>query len=417
MITIAHFTDQHWWEKNRWQETLKIADWTLADLRQRKPDVITMGGDIFEKAPTLAEQNAAGEWLDAARRIAPVLGVCGNHEPPASLFLYNLIPDVHFAIEPETVFVPTAGVTLALLPWPRKANLLASVKNPLAPEDADALAVEHLRNILRGMGTVPATVWGGGPAPRVMVAHAMVDGSRTSVGQPVRGAELTVGLGDLALAKCCAYLLGHIHCPQDWTVQVDDRIAPVVMGGSWRRTTYGETEEKGYVLLNLEHAPTPPGSADDGWRVDWKRIPTPCAAMHLFEARWDGAGFVDVVVDSGATGATEPCIPTETAAGWDGAEIRFRYTVDADQRPAAKAAADRAKKLWAEGGAADVQLDPQTNPQSRARMPEIATEQTTAGKMRALWRLRAEAPDPERQTRLLEKLRSIEGGTDAGGNE
>ena len=408
MITIASIGDMHWWKKNRWQETLRIASWTIGDLTARKPDVITVAGDIFETAAALEERNAFGEWLDAARAVAPVYGIYGNHDRDLEMELYNLIPGVHFSRSPEGFDVPGLALRLEMLPWPRKANLLASVEHALAPEDTDALAVEHLRNVLTSMSRTHTFI--GRVCAKVMVAHAMVRDSRTSVGQPVRGAELTIGLEDLALARCHAYLLGHIHMPQEWVVRSDDLEAPVIYTGSWRRTTYGETEDKGYVLMRLVHRGEHATPAK-AWNVEWERITTPCAAMHLFEARWDGARFVDVVVDSGATHATEPCIPTENAAGWEGAEIRFRYTVDADQRPAAKAAADRAKKLWLESGAADVQFDPQTNPQSRARMPEIATEQTTAGKMRALWRLRAEAPDPERQARLLEKLSSLEGGT------
>jgi exonuclease SbcD len=102
-----------------------------------------------------------------------------------------------------------------------------------------------------------------------------VRGSVTSTGQPLVGCDLEVGLEDLALVQADAYLLGHIHKGQAWEIAG----APCVYPGSPRRTSFGESEAKGYTIVTVEgHAAT----------TEFVELPT--TPMLHFSGLWrDGA--------------------------------------------------------------------------------------------------------------------------------
>src|SRR3972149_2271674 len=65
-----------------------------------------------------------------------------------------------------------------------------ALARPAGGEETGAIASELLRDVLRGLGERLAAHDG----PRVLLAHAMVDGSRTSAGQPLVGLELSISL-------------------------------------------------------------------------------------------------------------------------------------------------------------------------------------------------------------------------------
>jgi hypothetical protein len=173
--------------------------------------------------------------------------------------------------------------------------------------------------------------------------------------------------------------MSHIHAPQEWIWNG----CPIAYLGSPYRTSYGETEQKSVMLatidrvLGREHA-----------RLDFQRVPTPCAGMVLIQDEWDPSEPGGWAVGDG--------VPAECV----GAEVRFRYAVDADQRSAARAAAEQLASGLLAAGALAVKLDERVRPTTRARAPEIAQATTLADKMAALWNARGTTPEPERAARL-----------------
>lgn len=366
MTRVAIIADSHFDSSSRFDECQRIHHWIADDLEERGVDLILHSGDVFERKSNPEERSAVADWLRRAASIAPVVIVRGNHDALGDLALFAKLRTRHpVQVAEYPVVLLAAGVAVACLPWPRKAELLARAPE-LDPGDA-------LRGVLRGLGQQLASHDG----PRVLLAHAMVSGSRTSTGQPLVGCDFEIGVDDLALAGADLVALGHVHMPQDWPLED----APVIYPGSPRRTAFGEVESKGYALAELE-----------GQRTrTWRRIETPCAPMHLVEARWEGGCFLTRAVIDPAH-----------------AEVRFRYTVAADERDAARAAAELSRDLWLANGAVNVKLEEVVIATSSARAPEVALARTVDEKLRALWKARGEEPEAARAERLLSHVHDLE---------
>jgi exonuclease SbcD len=261
--------------------------------------------------------------------------------------------------------------------WPRKANV----------EAAGVDAREAMRATLRGIGDMLEQHDG----PRVLLAHAMVRGSRTSTGQEMLGCELELGLEDLALARADLYALGHIHAHQSWNVAG----APAIYPGSPRRANFGELEPKGYVVAEF----------DGRQLVGWEFVETPAVRMVHLEAEWfdDHTGLPgDVIVPAGLS---RDWSPEEVV----GAEVRLRYRVDADHRDAARRAAQVEADALRAAGAVSVKVEECVEATNRSRTPEVARAVTLVDKLERLWEARKDVPDQVRREALVAKLATLEG--------
>jgi len=377
-MRLALISDQHFDASSRWEEMLRIAGWIAGDIAQREVDLVVLGGDLFERRPVPLETKAAAQWLISLAETSPVVGVYGNHDVPESLAVMNRLEARHpITIYDRPAVHYAAGAAIACLPWPRKAHLLAAVG---ANADADAVAHGALQTVLLGLGDELERFEG----PRLFVGHVMMRGSKVSTGQPLApGADFEIGLEDLALARAYFYGLGHIHMGPGNEWKVGD--APAVFPGSPRRTSYGETEPKGYVIAEVdEHGP-----------IGWERIETPCTPMCLLEYHWDGEGF---------WGSDVPAALVEP-----GAEVRYRYSVASEHRESAKAAALQLRDdLIRDCGVASVKIEERVTATKRARAPELAQAATLPDKLQALWRSRNDVPDDERAARLIGKVHTLE---------
>jgi exonuclease SbcD len=279
--------------------------------------------------------------------------------------------------EAADVYV-VAGVAVACLAWPRKAELLARLGDA-GREAGELAAAEALRSVLLGFRQQLEQHDG----PRILLTHAMVRGSRTTAGQPLVGCDLELGVDDLALAGADLVALGHIHAHQSWDEE------GIVYPGSPRRTEFGDTDAKGYMVVEF--------SDGDPFRdYDWHFIETPATPMLLLQASWD--------TESGAL------IGTHRLTDLAGAEIRFRYTVPAEHRDAARARAEEYRATALARGAIVVKLEEQVSTSLRARAPEVAEAKTLTQKLRAYWAAKGDDLG-EREPVLLAKAGVLEVGT------
>jgi exonuclease SbcD len=378
MKRIAIIADSHFSEASRFAECIRIHDWIADELEREGCDMVLLSGDIYDRASSPIERQAVAAWLTRIAEVAPVVGVRGNHDALHDIALLGRLR-THYPITIEEacgVHV-VAGVAVACLAWPRKGELLAH-----APGVSGS---EALRAVLNGLGRELAEHIG----PKVLLAHAMVRGSVTSSGQPLVGCDLELGLEDLGLASADLVALGHIHVHQHW----EWNGAPVIYPGSPRRTAFGESEAKGYVVAHLE----------SGRPAEWLFRETPATPMVDAEVTWHGPGSYDVAPSGGC----------EDLGDWglyQKAEVRVRYEVPSDQRDAARADMEKlAAELRETWGAAHVQVEEQVRATVTARAPEVAAAKTTADKVQALWKVRGFDPG-DRRERLLGKLTEIEGG-------
>jgi DNA repair protein SbcD/Mre11 len=382
MKRIAEIADSHFCEESRFDECVRLHDWIANDIRRRGADLILHGGDVFERKSNPRERLAVAKLLTDLAEIAAVVIVRGNHDAVGDLKLFEQLETKHPVVVVETAgVVYAADCAVACLGWPRRAELMARCNDVLDSEGGNQLAAEALRNVLRGMGDQIASHYG----PRILLAHAMVRGSVTSTGQPLVGCDMEIGLDDLALAGADFVALGHIHKGQDWAWGK----TPIVYPGSPRRTAFGEVEEKGYVIVEVE---SHPHNADA--KVRWERVVAPATRMLLAEDEY-APGRSWAFNGLGGDGVK-------------GAECRFRYTVDADQREAAKAAAEIQRRVLLDLGAASVKIEEVVRATTRARTPEIATATSLEDKLRVLWRAKGIDVGNDREPRLLARLAELE---------
>lgn len=380
MTTAAFITDQHYDLSSRWTEHLHIMEFIVRDLRERRPSVIALGGDIYERSPRPEEVRAACEWLVALGQIAPVVGVAGNHDPADSTAPFNHLAStypIRFYEEPAVHVFPWGAI--ACLPWPQRAQLLATVGQTVSRDEANQVATDALRAILGGLGQQLDEVGG----HRLFLGHVQLRGASISTGQPMApGQDFELGPDDLVLVGADAYMLGHVHRSSIGECNING--APCWYGGSSRRTAFGELEAKGFSWVDLAQRP-----------AAVSMVETPCTAMLLGEDEWaDGAWLC------GWTG-----LDPEAASG---AEIRMRYKVAADQRDAARAAASIVEADLLARGAMSVKIEEVVRPVSRARAPEIATAPTLPDQLTQLWALRGIPVTEERRGRLLDLLSKLE---------
>lgn len=403
-ITVALLGDSHWNRHSRWDECQYLHDWTARDVADRGVDLVCHAGDVFHVASTPIERNRVAQWVCSVAETAPMVFVRGNHDVVGDLAYLSMLRTRHPVVVEEAcgvhrIRVGDVEVGIAALAWPRKAELIARLDRGGAGsasiEATGEAARAALRHVLMGMSMGLAEVGG----PRLLLAHAMVRGSVTSLGQPLVGCDMEVALEDLALCAADFIGLGHIHNPQAWTwTRDDEHETPIVYTGSPRRTAFGELEEKSYVLATFEQGQ---GRGGRTWRLsDWERVPVPARKMILLNDEWGplgeaqgwcGESFADVMAGDVAD-----------------AEVRLRYTAMPDQRAAAGRAADEVANRLRARGAERVVVEALVKPVAKARAPEVAKAVTLEEKLRATWRARCVALSPEREGRLVARLHDLE---------
>lgn len=375
MVTkrIAVVADSHFHEASRFDECIRLHDWIARDAIERECDLLVHSGDVFEKKSTPRERDEVADLLQDIATSMPVVLVRGNHDEIGDLPLFERLSATHEIDVVEAAHAwETAGVHVAAVAWPRKAMLDAAGVDPS----------EAMRAILRGLGAVASPPG----MPRLFVGHVMMRGSMTSTGQPLVGVPLEIGLEDLALADCDAYALGHIHLSQAW--QIGE--APVIYPGSPRRTSFGETEAKGYVVIEFE-----------GRKASWQFVEAPATPMVLIEAAWrhhDIAGAYALDIDSKAFPSAERV---------RGAEVRLRCATPSDQREAARRAALELRDAMLANGAISVKVEEEVSATVRARAPEVAIAKTLPEKLSALWASRG-VNVGDRRDGLLTKVAQLE---------
>lgn len=403
--------DSHFNLDSRWDECIKAHQWFASEVKEKKPDLVVHGGDLYHAESTPIERRCVANWLKAIADICPILICKGNHDTPLDCHIMGRLAAKHSivveesvgiryiikkGVKPASVFDSPEKATQALavrsVAWPDRASFANSLGQPTALQELDGAASGAMRNLFIGIGHH----WSEHEGPKILNGHFMVDGSKTGAGQPLIGKEMHISLSDLALAKPDIVFASHVHKPQEFEY---DGI-PIVLPGSLYRRDFGETEEKSYVVAEF----------DGSKLIDWHRVKSPCRQMILYQGIWgvyDGIPELEgksgwIAEDIGPKGECED------------AEVRFRYKVDFDRRHEAKAAAEKLKAQLIAEGAVDVKLDPEVITETHARAPEIAQAKTLEDKLIAYWKATGAGLSDKRQTRLLHLLQQLRKGNTNG---
>jgi DNA repair exonuclease SbcCD nuclease subunit len=362
--------DHHWDEGKRFEECKRVHAWIAAEVRKERPDVFLSGGDIYERASTPIEREAVANWIREVAEVCPVVIAKGNHDRSRDLMLLGRLATAHPVIVEEACDVHVVGgAAIAVVAWPRKAEILA--RFPV--EEVENASTYALRAMLGGLGVGLERTG----LPRILLGHFMVDGAMTSVGQPLIGQDMNVGLIDLAQPGAQVGIMAHIHLPQEFRIGDAD----MIYTGSPFRTAFGEVEDKSIVVGEATLA-----------GVSWERRITPATPMILAAGRWDGSSLTNDHADRPVSGA----------------EVRFRYEVASDQREAARAAAAALRDELLARGALVVKVEESVLATTRARSPEIASARSLADQVRLLWDSKGIVLETGRAERVLSMLAEAE---------
>jgi DNA repair exonuclease SbcCD ATPase subunit/predicted phosphodiesterase len=108
MVRIAHLADIHIMDRRR-DEYAEIFELLYADLRERKPDIIAVVGDIFDHKLRATAHNIADviKFFVNLVSIAPVIVITGNHDTncltPGSLDLLTPVLSDHAGLQPPAL--------------------------------------------------------------------------------------------------------------------------------------------------------------------------------------------------------------------------------------------------------------------------------------------------------------------------
>ena len=376
--SLAFVTDSHFSENSRFDECIRVHDWIADDVAARGACGLVHGGDVYHAKSTPTERNAVSAWVRKVAAHMPCLIVRGNHCADGDLLILGRLKAAHpIVVEEACGTHDVGGITVSGVAWPRTEVLAVAAPPRSSLEELSQFASQALRNVLRGLGQVERR-------PHVLAMHAMVRGARTSTGQPLIGMPLEIGYEDLLLARADFVAIGHVHRGQVF----GEPEVPIVYGGSPRRVDYGETEEKGYLLIHF----------DGDHLAGWERVKTPCAPMLLGLDEWAVSGE-----HQGWRSGWGEIDPDHV----QGAEVRLRYAVDADRRDAAKTSAASFREVLLARGAVDVKIDEQVKPKVRARCPEITAAKTIGDKLVTLWHSRSEILAEDRRARLLARASEL----------
>ena len=333
-----------------------------------KVDAILFAGDLFHDKSTPAMRNTLLGILQHAANIAPVYAIYGNHDRPGDLDIYREVQ----AQFPITIFNrPVIGgiigkLNIVALPYPSKAWLHAG---EMTMPEGDASAASALRQLLQTWAAEIKQLTG----PVVFLGQVNVSGSVTSTGQPMIGRELEVSLGDLLDLGCNYCALGHIHKPQ--------QMGPACYyAGSVSRMDFGESEEKGWNLVNL---------FGEGHPAGVQFMPLPARQMFHIDGTFD-----DV----------EPFWHFDIPEGFQDADVRFRYHVA--EELIEHAIEDPIRDVFHD--AHSFKMERIIDRKDRVRSEEMSKAQTLEDKIEAYWKA-TERPEIEQADRVLRKATEIMG--------
>ncbi|MCW5893321.1 MAG: hypothetical protein KIT14_22635 [bacterium] len=383
-VRIGKTGDIHLTEGPRFEDTKRCAYWVADDGRAQGVQLWSVDGDLagttVPHRQTTLERNALDDWFLYLAETAPVVVLYGNHDAAGDLDRIGKLKGkhpIHLFDRPGSVEL--AGVRVLAFPYPHKMDWLA-LAGAAGTIDEQLAAIQHaIRTLFEGWKAEVEIAHRRG-MPVVFSGHAAIEGSVLAGGEVLApGGEIELPVAVLQALGCDFASTNHIHMGQEY--------APGIWSaGSPNRSKFDETDEKGYLIVDVE-AGMPP--------LVHRRL-TPARRFVTVDAKW-------AQTPDGTWGWERDDVD---AAALDGAEVRVRVAIPEEAWSTCPVA-----DLEAEFGAlaVDVQVDRSIVPTVRTRSEEIRTARTTADKVNAWWDSLGETgPAPEQRERALRWLPRIE---------
>jgi exonuclease SbcD len=381
-LRVLHTGDLHFTDNNKTgllDDIIKCTNHLIDTAEEARPDAIVIAGDVYDEAVVFGSSAslAAAAFIRACAGIAPVLIIRGtsSHDAPGSVGLLGELAgsfpiytidwpgQVGLVDNRFTTIVEGARpkVFISCLPSVTKANVVAANLGALRDSSLDTVSL--IREMLQGWAITNQSMREAG-VPTILMGHCTVTGSQTSTGQVMTGRDLELTTGDLKLAGCDAYLLGHIHKNQSWDT--------IFYCGSITRLNHGETEAKGFYIHDIHEGV-----------VESSFYETPARLMRT--KRSEGLPTIDTVADVQR-----------------GDLVRVVYEVAEEDLHKVDEEAIRAAALAR--GAVDVKIEKTIIPRIRVRAEGISRATTLEDKLMR-W---AETTSAEITREVIEKLALLE---------
>lgn len=384
-VRVAHTGDLHLTSGPRFADTTKALDFIERDGREAGVDLWLIGGDLtgvhdVPHVATIEEREYLADLFQRMAETAPVLVLYGNHDVASDIALYRRMKGPHpieVAVRPGVYHM--ADTVICCLPFPFIAGM---VNLPIGDDRTVRAENEAASDVVRGL----LREWRDeyrlnlNAKPSILFGHLTVRGARTSGDEILAGQEVELTAEDVDTFPAHYVALSHIHLHQ--------QVAEMAWyAGSPTAQTFGETDEKGYVIADVCFEENP--------RV-YRRL-TPSRRMATVTATW-----AEVAGVWRWLGNAED----EIAGLPEGAEVKLRIQLPEDAATSCPVA-----ELVAQYEAAGFHVakpERRIVPKVRVRSEEIQAAVSNREKLEAYWLSLEHAPKPSQQERCLEKLVEIE---------
>jgi hypothetical protein len=360
MTRLVAIGDIHLHQGPRQVDRLRALDQIIDEgLRVEQLGAWLVPGDIFHSKSTVDDRNAFAARLQRMANAAPCLLTYGNHDQPEELDIFTRLQatwPIWLATRPGVIeFTLATGEAASCfaLPYPHK-GMLASLG--VAHQDLNAAAWGALDLIFLKAAADLADARAAGDLT-FMIGHANIAGSISSNGNPQIGEEIDVSTAHLDRLGPILKVFSHIHKAQD--------IGGAIYTGSICRLSWGETEPKRYLVVDLEGGQT--------FTVHSRPLNVP--ARYHVEGLLSRDSFEWVVKD-GPDGAV-----TEAPTSWAGHEVRCRYRFAAADAGLLEQAKAQILAVFAE--AAHLELEPVAIAEREVRAPQVVAAKTLRDKLDA----------------------------------
>jgi exonuclease SbcD len=393
-VRIGHISDLHIQDGERAPEIAHVLEVAGNEMRKAKVDRIIITGDIFDSLSSPSERELFANTLDQWLEFSDVDIVRGNHDRLGDLLLFARLKGAHEArVFERSGGYMRRGLYVFALPWFDKSFIAAMCS--AGDEDADSLgsklqqATQTVLNGIRSLAQDAEKTWGN-DVIAVLAGHVLVGGSTVSTGQTLIGTTVEVPHHALADAGCEAVLLGHVHKHQ--TFAGSERVA--YAGSPWR-LNFGEPEDKGFRLLELER------TAGQTKLISANFVQLPARRIEL----------VDIDLTTPAARARFAEDPLHLLAphlkDCNDSMVRVRYSI----APEHLAAVDQEAlaRVVKNRGAFQVKTEAIVVHKTRTRAPEIAQAVSPLDKLLVYLKAKGIALEPGQDARLSAKLDEIGG--------
>jgi len=256
-MKILHIADIHFNEKLL-KEINKCMEYVVEIAKKEKLDLICIAGDLFDSGVILGSYVSlqAFSFISQLGELAPVLIIRGTntHDIQGAINPFSMIKARYQIKSTEDIgifFMKDKKIeAVSNLDDLNKADAIIFSFPSLKKGDIiDEIVEKDIEKVLNEKIFIKwRKVCEHGKflkIPTIFVGHGTIKGAQASTGQYLTGQDIEWSVDLLKDIGCDVYCLGHIHKNQSW--------GNIFYSGSITRLNYGEEEEKGFYVHEIEN--------------------------------------------------------------------------------------------------------------------------------------------------------------------